>query len=120
MTVAYSLLQMLVLVGVVIQIAEDGPSSPNAIFFFFVAGTFVLAALLHPQESLCVVHGFIYFLAVPSMYMLLMIYALTNLHVISWGTREVVQTKTEKEEQEEKKVSFSRWIKFWIFLSGIE
>ena len=36
------------------------------------------------------------------MYMLLMIYALTNLHVVSWGTREVKSTKTEKEEQEAK------------------
>ena len=47
-------------------------------------------------------HGFLYFLSIPSMYMLLMIYALTNLHVVSWGTREVKSTKTEKEEQEAK------------------
>ena len=96
---------MLVLVGIVIQISEDGVGSPNAIFFFFVAGTFILAAILHPQEALCVVHGFIYFLAIPSMYMLLMMYALTNLHVISWGTREVKQTKTEKQLEEERKVT---------------
>ncbi len=47
-------------------------------------------------------HGFLYFLSIPSMYMLLMIYALTNLNVVSWGTREVKTTKTEKEEQEAK------------------
>ena len=91
---------MLVLVGIVIQISEDGVGSPNAIFFFFVVGTLVLAAILHPQEALCVVHGFIYFLAIPSMYMLLMMYALTNLHVISWGTREGTQTNTEKTLEE--------------------
>jgi len=36
------------------------------------------------------------------MYMLLMIYAMCNLHVVSWGTREVKQTPTEKQMQEEK------------------
>ena len=36
------------------------------------------------------------------MYMLLTIYALTNLNVVSWGTREVKSTKTEKAEQEAK------------------
>merc|ERR1712142_717169 len=35
--------------------------------------------------------------------MLLMIYAMTNMHVISWGTREVQQTKSEKEIEEEKR-----------------
>ena len=36
------------------------------------------------------------------MYMLLTIYALTNLNVVSWGTREVKSTKIEKAEQEAK------------------
>ena len=48
MTVAYAIVQMIVLVGVIIQIAEE-PCSPNAIFFYFVAGSFILAGLLHPQ-----------------------------------------------------------------------
>ncbi len=43
-------------------------------------------------------HGMIYFLAIPSMYMLLMMYALTNLHIVSWGTREVKPTKSEAEQ----------------------
>lgn len=92
LTTLYALVQMLVLVGIIIQIAEEGPCSPTAIFFFYVAGTFILAAILHPQEFFCVLHGMIYFLAIPSMYMLLMIYSLCNLHVVSWGTREVSTT----------------------------
>ena len=50
MTVIYALIQMIVLVGVIIQIADE-PCSPNALFFYFVAGSFVLAGLLHPQVS---------------------------------------------------------------------
>ena len=45
----------------------------------------------HMQEFMCVLHGFMYFLAIPSMSMLLMIYSLGNLHVTSWGTRESIE-----------------------------
>ena len=44
--------------------------------------------ILKFQEFFCVLHGFLYFLSIPSMSMLLMIYSLGNLHVVSWGTRE--------------------------------
>ena len=57
-----------------------------------ITGTFVFAALLHPHECLNVVFGFVYFLCVPSMYMLLMLYAVANLNNVSWGTREVGTT----------------------------
>ena len=40
------------------------------------------------QEFWCIIHGFLYFLAIPSMSMLLMLYSLGNLHIVSWGTRE--------------------------------
>lgn len=40
------------------------------------------------QEFWCILHGFLYFLAIPSMSMLLMLYSIGNLHVVSWGTRE--------------------------------
>ena len=40
------------------------------------------------QEFYCILHGALYFLAVPSMSMLLIIYSICNMHVVSWGTRE--------------------------------
>ncbi len=49
LTTVYALLQMLVMVGIIIQIAEEGPCSPTALFFFYVTATFILAAVLHPQ-----------------------------------------------------------------------
>ena len=48
MTVGYALVQMVVLVGIILQIIDE-PCGPNAIFFYFVVGTFLLAGLLHPQ-----------------------------------------------------------------------
>merc|ERR1719348_907327 len=47
----------------------------------------------------------IYLLCIPSMYLLLIIYSITNLNVVSWGTREVAAKKTKKELEEEKKIA---------------
>jgi chitin synthase len=44
-----------------------------------------------------------YLLCIPSMYLLLTIYSITNLNVVSWGTREVAVKKSKKEMEEEKK-----------------
>ena len=48
LTVVYAIVQMIVLVGIIIQIANE-PCSPNALFFYFVTATFILAGLLHPK-----------------------------------------------------------------------
>ena len=36
--------------------------------------------------------------------MLLMMYSLTNLHVVSWGTREVKPTPTEEADEAQKEL----------------
>ena len=51
LSTAYAMLQILVLVGIMVQIGDEGTCSPTAIFFFYVAATFVAAAILHPQVS---------------------------------------------------------------------
>ncbi|XP_023932322.1 uncharacterized protein LOC106176561, partial [Lingula anatina] len=89
MSSIYALVMALVLVSISLQISVQGPCSPTALFFFLVAGAFLLAAILHPQEFACVFAGVLYYLLIPSMYLLLFIYSMCNLHVVSWGTREV-------------------------------
>ncbi|ESO98138.1 hypothetical protein LOTGIDRAFT_143023 [Lottia gigantea] len=91
LSIFYSLLMMLVLVGLVRQAAEYGFCSVTTIFLTTVSSIFVVSAFLHPQEFTCILHGFLYFLTIPSMSMLLVIYSLANLHNVSWGTREVKQ-----------------------------
>ena len=39
------------------------------------------------------------------MYLLLIIYSITNLNVVSWGTREKKEKKTKKQLEEEKKAA---------------
>ena len=70
-----------------------------------MVGSFFIAACLHPQEFWCIVPGIIYLLCIPSMYLLLIIYSITNLNVVSWGTREGVVKKTKKELKDEKKAA---------------
>lgn len=99
----YALIMMAVIVGTALQLGEDGIGSPSAIFLISMVGSFFIAAVLHPQEFWCVVPGLIYLLCIPSMYLLLIIYSITNLNVVSWGTREVAVKKTKKELEEERK-----------------
>ncbi|PSN55453.1 hypothetical protein C0J52_05692 [Blattella germanica] len=108
----YGLVMMAVLVGIMLQIDEDGPFAPSSLFFFIVAGEMIIAAFLHPQEFNCLPAGIVYYVTVPSMYLLLIVYSIFNLNVVSWGTREVAvkMTKSEmerkkKEEEEAKKMA---------------
>uniref|UniRef100_A0A914HDU6 chitin synthase n=1 Tax=Globodera rostochiensis TaxID=31243 RepID=A0A914HDU6_GLORO len=84
----FAMLMTAVAVGTSLQIQKDGILSPHSIFLFTVLGSWFIAALLHPLEFDCVIPFALYFLAIPSMYMLLPIYSLCNLNTASWGTRE--------------------------------
>ncbi|KAK9707880.1 hypothetical protein QE152_g27556 [Popillia japonica] len=103
LSTAYALIMMAVIVGTALQLREDGVGSPSAIFLIAMTGSFFIAACLHPQEFRCIIHGLIYLLSIPSMYLLLILYSIINLNVVSWGTREVPVKKTKKEMEEERK-----------------
>lgn len=108
LSAAYALLMMAVLIATAIQLQQEGISSPSGIFLVAIASSFLISAIVHPQEFTCVCHGFLYFMLVPSMYLLLQIYSLINLYNVSWGTRENPAQKAEeaammKEEETQKK-----------------
>ena len=71
----------------------------------FVAFSFILAGLIHPQEFYCLPYGVIYYITIPAMYLLLVIFSIFNLHDVSWGTREVKEDvkKTPEEMAEEQR-----------------
>ena len=109
MSAIYAIIMMAVIVGTTIQIAEDSWTSPNAIFLMLLIFIFIVAAITHPQEFWCIVPGMLYFLCIPSGYLLLLIYSLCNLNIVSWGTREVekkkhVKKNMTKEEEEKAKI----------------
>ncbi|XP_026327265.1 chitin synthase chs-2-like [Hyposmocoma kahamanoa] len=102
-TCLYAMLMMMVIVGIALQVVEDGWFAPSSIFLIATFGIFFITAALHPQEIGCLLFIIVYYITIPSMYMLLIIYSLCNLNDVSWGTREVVQKKTAKEIEQEKK-----------------
>ena len=91
----YGLVMMAVLIGIMLQIHENGPLAPSSLFFFIVVGEIIIAAILHPQEFGCLLFGVVYYVTLPSMYLLLIVYAIFNLNVVSWGTREVATKKSK-------------------------
>ena len=51
LSVFYVLVMMAVLVGILLQMADDGILSPTAIGIWLVGGSFILSAILHPQGN---------------------------------------------------------------------
>ncbi|KAF9415607.1 hypothetical protein HW555_006815 [Spodoptera exigua] len=106
-TCAYAMVMMIVIVGIVLQIVEDGWLAPSSMFTALIFGTFFITAVLHPQEIKCLLYLAVYYVTIPSMYMLLIIYSICNLNNVSWGTRETVQKKTAKGEETSGSLEFS-------------
>ena len=70
------------------------------------------------QEAFSLIYGVIYFLSIPSMYMLLTIFAITNLNDVSWGTRELETVATyAKDKQAQGKAN--RYYHYNHILSNI-
>lgn len=98
MSIAYALLMMIVLVGLILEMKKDGICAPTTVFAMCVMLIFIISAIMHPLEFFNLFHGIIYILAIPSMSMVLMIYSIANLNVVSWGTREVTTGQPKKDE----------------------
>lgn len=62
--------------------------TPSSMFIVIMALISIITALLHPQEIGLIFHGVLYILCIPSAYLLLTIYSMTNMNNVSWGTRE--------------------------------
>lgn len=108
LTVLYALIMCAVYVGIFITMIDDGPYSITSISFFVTHGSFVLAALLHPQELNCIWCLPIYILTIPSMYLLLTIYSIFNMNNVSWGTREAPKTEEEKAMENAEKAEAAK------------
>lgn len=100
----YAFVMMIVLVGTIITAVQSSPLHPSVVFLAFLVLAFAFSAILHPQEWSCIIFGALYFLLIPTGFLLLNIYSLCNLHVVSWGTREVPKKKTKAELEEAKRL----------------
>ena len=97
----YACVMVAVLIGTIHGVVAFNSIDPGFFFLLFMAVSFIFAGILHPYEFLTLGHGILYFLCIPAGYLLLMVYSLTNLHIISWGTREV-QSNNRKDKENKK------------------
>ncbi|XP_063435710.1 chitin synthase chs-2-like [Mytilus trossulus] len=88
LSTVYTLVMVIVTVGLFVNIASEKTYSPNVIFFVEILCIFLFAGLAHPKELMCLAHGLLYYLMVPSTFIFLTVYYMCNIHVVSWGTRE--------------------------------
>ena len=84
----YAGVMIVVLVGLIVNLSNGYILNPSLFFLAFVVFSFILAGVIHPYEIFCLMHGILYFLCIPAGFLILMIYSMTNMHVVSWGTRE--------------------------------
>uniref|UniRef100_A0A8C4ESJ2 chitin synthase n=1 Tax=Dicentrarchus labrax TaxID=13489 RepID=A0A8C4ESJ2_DICLA len=62
--------------------------TPTGLFLVSMAIMYMVTAILHPEEFGMIIYGLMYFICIPSGYLLLTIYSLVNMNNVSWGTRE--------------------------------
>ena len=64
------------------------PLAPSTMYLVLFTLLFIGSGIFHLSEFSCLIHGVWYFLALPSGYLILLIYSVANLDDRSWGTRE--------------------------------
>lgn len=111
MSAIYAIVMMVVVVGTLMNAFDGSLTSPNVVFLIMLGVIFFTAAVLHPEEVLCIIPGALYFICIPSGYLLLTIYYLCNLNVVTWGTREIPKRKTKKQQEEERKIQEEKRMK---------
>lgn len=67
------------------DMSVDIPMSVTTLYFIGLTGIFLFAAMLHPLEAYCLIHGIWYLLCLPSGYLVLTIYSICNITDSSWG-----------------------------------
>lgn len=88
MSTIYTVVMVIVTVGLFVVVATEKPYSPNVIFFTQILFIFLCSGIVHPKEFLCLIHGLLYYIMIPSTFIFLTVYYMCNIHVVSWGTRE--------------------------------
>lgn len=70
--------------------------TPSGLFLIGITAMYLITAVLHPQEFPLIIYGLLYFICIPSGYVLLTIYSMVNMNNVSWGTRETASATKPK------------------------
>ncbi|XP_072551649.1 chitin synthase chs-1-like [Salminus brasiliensis] len=88
-----SILYAFLMTGTILSIIGDIVKqqtfmTPSGLFLISMTLMYIITAALHPQEFSLVIYGVLYFLCIPSGYLMLAIYSIVNMNNVTWGTRE--------------------------------
>ncbi|KAK3522968.1 hypothetical protein QTP86_010301 [Hemibagrus guttatus] len=97
LSVLYAFLMTASFFSIIGDMVKEGTFiTPTGIFLVSMAILYLVTAILHPQEFGMIIYGLMYFICIPSGYLLLTIYSLVNMNIVSWGTRESNKEKEQK------------------------
>ncbi|KAK1785202.1 hypothetical protein P4O66_018214, partial [Electrophorus voltai] len=88
-----SILYAFLMTGTILSIIGDIVKqqtfmTPSGLFIIGMTLLYITTAAFHPQEFSLIIYGVLYFLCIPSGYLLLTIYSIVNMNNVTWGTRE--------------------------------
>jgi len=86
----YSILMMIVVVGTIVRVVDGSWKTTAVLFLVLMTVVFFLTAFCHPFEISCVKPCLLFFLCIPTGYILVIIYSMTNMNCSGWGTRDNV------------------------------
>ncbi|XP_061882249.1 chitin synthase 1 [Entelurus aequoreus] len=96
MSVLYAFLMTASLFSIIGDMVVEGTFlTPTGVFLVSMTIMYLVTALLHPEEFGMIIYGLMYFICIPSGYLLLTIYSLVNMNIVTWGTRESNKGATE-------------------------
>ncbi|XP_017316853.1 chitin synthase 1 [Ictalurus punctatus] len=97
LSVLYAFLMTASFFSIIGDMVKEGTFiTPTGLFLVSMTVLYLVTAILHPQEFGMIVYGLMYFICIPSGYLLLTIYSLVNMNIVSWGTRESNKEKEQK------------------------
>ncbi|XP_053174040.1 chitin synthase 1 [Scomber japonicus] len=89
MSIMYAFLMTASLFSIIGDMVIQGTFlTPTGLFLVSMTIMYLVTAILHPEEFGMIIYGLMYFICIPSGYLLLTIYSLVNMNNVSWGTRE--------------------------------
>ncbi|XP_060772855.1 chitin synthase chs-2-like isoform X1 [Neoarius graeffei] len=112
MSIIYAFLMTATIFTIIADmVIEETFFTPSGLFFIGLIIMYVGTALLHPHEFHLIIYGFLYFICIPSGYLLLSIYSIVNMNNVSWGTRESANQSGGPDQNLQKNVKCQKLFK---------
>ncbi|KAM9449654.1 chitin synthase chs-2-like [Clarias gariepinus] len=112
MSIVYACLMTATILAIIgDMVKQDTFVTPAGLFFIGIVIMYISTALLHPHEFHLAIFGLLYFICIPSGYLLLAIYSMVNMNNVSWGTRESASQTGGSQNDTRKNIKCQKLLK---------